>query len=115
MTVAEYARAYGVELELPADVISSATPGDSLQLRGDFLRISIVPKAAGLFLRQVLYAGAQRNLRTVSRLSLLASAGGGSLCRLQDHRRRQGNLVNRSPFDAPILIRRTGNARTART
>jgi Uncharacterised nucleotidyltransferase len=71
MTVAEFARAYGVELDLPADVISSATRGDSLQLRGNFLRISIVPKAAGLFFRQVLNAGAQGNLRTVSRLSLL--------------------------------------------
>ncbi len=71
VTVAKYARAYGVDLELPADVISSATQRDSLQLRGDFLRISIVPKAAGLFLRQVLNAGTQKNLRTVSRLSLL--------------------------------------------
>jgi len=70
-TVAEYARAYGTELELPAEVIASASKGDALQLRGDFLRISIVPQAAGLFLRQVLYAGAQINLRTVSRLSLL--------------------------------------------
>jgi Uncharacterised nucleotidyltransferase len=71
MAVAEYARAYGVELELPSEVISSATQGDALQLRGDFLRISIVPQAAGLFLRQVVYAGKQKNLRTVSRLSLL--------------------------------------------
>jgi hypothetical protein len=71
MAVAEYARAYGAKLELPADVASSATKGDALQLRGDFLRISIVPQAVGLFLRQVLYAGTQKNLRTVSRLSLL--------------------------------------------
>lgn len=71
MTVAEYARAYGVELELPLEVISSATQGHALQLRGDFLRISIVPNATSLFLRQVVHAGAQKNLRTVSRLSLL--------------------------------------------
>ena len=70
-TVAEYARACGAKLELPGEVVSSATKGDALQLRGDFLRISIVPQAAGLFLRQVLYAGSQRNLRTVGRLSLL--------------------------------------------
>jgi hypothetical protein len=70
-TVAEYARAYGAKLELPAEVIASATKGDALQLRGDFLRISIMPHAAGLFLRQVVYAGTQKNLRTVSRLSLL--------------------------------------------
>jgi len=70
-TVAEYVRTYGVRLELPADVVSSATKGNALQLRGDFLRISIVPKAASLFLRQVLSAGTQKNLRTVSRLSLL--------------------------------------------
>jgi Uncharacterised nucleotidyltransferase len=71
MAVAEYARAYGAKLELPAEVVSSATKGDALQLRGDFLRISIVPQAVGLFLRQVLCAGTQKNLRTVSRLSLL--------------------------------------------
>lgn len=71
VTVAEYARAYGAELELPSEVIASATKGDALQLRGDFLRISIVPQAAGLFLRQVLYAGTKKNLRTVGRLSLL--------------------------------------------
>jgi hypothetical protein len=70
-TVTEYARAYGTEVELPREVISSATKGDALQLRGDFLRISIMPQAAGLFLRQVLHAGSQRNLRTVGRLSLL--------------------------------------------
>jgi hypothetical protein len=68
--VAQYARCYGVELELPAEVISS-TKGDALQLRGDFLRIPIVPEAAGLFLRQVFHAGAQRNLRTLGRLCLL--------------------------------------------
>jgi len=71
MTVAEYARIYGAKLELPAEVVSSATKGDALRLRGDFLRISIVPQAAGLFLRQVLCAGKRKNLRTVSRLSLL--------------------------------------------
>jgi hypothetical protein len=70
-TVADYARGYGVELELPAGVISSAAQEEALQLRGDFLRIPIVPKAAGLFFRQVLNAGTQLNLRTVSRLSLL--------------------------------------------
>lgn len=71
MAIAEYARVYGVKVELPAEVVSSATKGDALRLRGDFLRISIVPQAAGLFLRQVLCAGKQKNLRTVSRLSLL--------------------------------------------
>lgn len=69
--VAEYARAYGADVELPAEVIASATKGDALELRGDFLRISIVPQAAGLYLRQVFSAGSQKNLRTVSRLSLL--------------------------------------------
>jgi hypothetical protein len=71
VTVVDYARAYGTHIELPADVVSSATEGDSLQLRGDFLRIKIVPRAAGLFFRQVFNAGTQRNLRTVGRLSLL--------------------------------------------
>jgi hypothetical protein len=69
--VAQYAGIYGGKLELPAEVVSSATKGDALQLRGDFLRISIVPQAVVLFLRQVLCAGTQKNLRTVSRLSLL--------------------------------------------
>jgi Uncharacterised nucleotidyltransferase len=80
VAVAEYARAYGVELALPADVIASATKGDAaLQLRGNFLRIPIVPQAAGLFLRQVLNAGTQQNLRTVSRLSLLPPLAAAAL------------------------------------
>lgn len=71
LAVREYARTYGVGLELPAGVFSSTTNGEALRLRGDFLRISIVPQAAGLFLQQVLRAGTQNNLRTVGRLSLL--------------------------------------------
>jgi hypothetical protein len=70
LAVREYARTYGVGLELPAGVFSAAH-GETLRLRGDFLRISIVPQAAGLFLHQVLSAGTQKNLRTVGRLSLL--------------------------------------------
>lgn len=70
-TVADYVRGYGVELDLPAEVISTAAQGETLQLRGDFLRISIVPKAANLFFRQMLNASAQGNVRTVGRLSLL--------------------------------------------
>ncbi|MGA3091341.1 MAG: nucleotidyltransferase family protein [Terriglobales bacterium] len=69
--VAEFAHAYGAKLELPAEVVSSATKGGALELRGDFLRISIMPQAVGLFLRQVVCAGTQKNFRTVSRLSLL--------------------------------------------
>jgi hypothetical protein len=69
--VALYARVYGARLELPAEVVSSATKGDALQLRGDFLRISIVPQAVVLFFRQVVCAGTQKNLRAVGRLSLL--------------------------------------------
>jgi hypothetical protein len=71
LAVREYARTYGVGLELPTGVFSSTTNGEALRLRGDFLRISIVPQAAGLFLHQVLHAGTQNNLRTLGRLSLL--------------------------------------------
>lgn len=70
-TVADYVRGYGIELELPATVTSTAAQGEALRLRGDFLRISIVPKAANLFFRQVFSASAQGNIRTVGRLSLL--------------------------------------------
>jgi len=70
-TVADYASGYGLELELPPEVLSSSVQGEALQLRGDFLRISIVPKAANLFFRQMVNAGARGNVRTVSRLSLL--------------------------------------------
>jgi hypothetical protein len=70
--VAEYSRAYGTQLTLPADVISSASYRENmLRLRGDFLRIPIVPQAASLFLRQVLHAACRKNVRTVSRLTLL--------------------------------------------
>ncbi len=78
--VAEYARTYGTALTLPADVVASAPYRDNtLQLRGDFLRIPIVPQAARLFLRQVLHAAHQKDLRTVSRLALLPSLAAAAL------------------------------------
>lgn len=78
--VAEYARTYGTELRLPADVLASAPCQDNtLQLRGDFLRIPLVPQAARLFLSQVLHAAHQKDLRTVSRLALLPSLAAAAL------------------------------------
>ena len=77
--VAEYARSYGTELKLPADLLASAPQNNTLQLRGDFLRISIVPQAARLFLRQLMHAAHQKDLRTVSRLALLPSLATAAL------------------------------------
>ena len=78
--VAEYCRTYGKHLTLPDDVVASASyRANMLQIRGDFLRIPIVPQAAGLFARQVLQAAYQRNLRTVSRLTLLPGLAAAAL------------------------------------
>jgi hypothetical protein len=78
--VAEYCRTYGKHLTLPDDVIASASyRANMLQVRGDFLRIPIVPQAASLFVRQMLQAAYQRNLRTVSRLTLLPGLAAAAL------------------------------------
>lgn len=70
--VAEYARKYGTEVVLPAEVLSSAhSSAHGLPLRGQFLRIPIIPDATGLFLRQMVHAGSKTDLRTVARLTLL--------------------------------------------
>jgi hypothetical protein len=78
--VAEYARKYGTEVTLPAEVLSSAHSSDhGLPLKGQFLRIPIVPDATGLFLRQMAYAGCKSDLRTVARLSLLPGLAAAAL------------------------------------
>ena len=78
--VAEYCRTYGTELALPTDVRAAAAyKNNMLHVRGDFLRIPIVPQAAGLFAKQVLHAAYQRNLRTVSRLTLLPGLAAAAL------------------------------------
>jgi hypothetical protein len=78
--VSEYCRTYATELSVPADVRAAASYKDNmLHVRGDFLRIPIVPQAASLFMRQVFQAAYQRNLRTVSRLTLLPGLAAAAL------------------------------------
>jgi hypothetical protein len=78
--VNEYCAAYGSKIEIPADVLSSAHIRQGvLKLKGQFLRIPIVPEAAGLFLRQVVHAGFQTDMRTVARLSLLPGLAAAAL------------------------------------
>ena len=70
--VAEYARRYGAHVALPAEVLSAAHSSDhGLPLKAQFLRVPIVPDAAGLFLRQMAHAGSKTDLRTIARLTLL--------------------------------------------
>ncbi len=70
--VADYCRKYGADIELSADVLSSAHSSDhGLRLKGQFLRIPIVPDATGLYFRQMAHAGGKTDFRTVARLSLL--------------------------------------------
>lgn len=70
--VADYSRKYGAEIELPADVLSSAhSSAHGLPLKGQFLRIPIIPDATGLFFRQMAHAGGRTDFRTVARLTLL--------------------------------------------
>ena len=70
--VADYCRRYGAEIHLPADVLSSAhSSAHGLPLKGQFLRIPIIPDATGLFFRQMAYAGGKNDFRTVARLTLL--------------------------------------------
>lgn len=78
--VAEYCAAYGTMIELPREVLSSVrVRGGALKLEGQFLRIPVLPDAAGLFLRQVVHAGFQNDLRTVARLSLLPGLAAAAL------------------------------------
>ena len=70
--VTQYARKYGTEVALPAEVLSSShSSNHGLPLKAHFLRIPLVPDATGLFLRQMAHAGIKTDLRTVARLALL--------------------------------------------
>ena len=70
--VAEYCRKYGAEIKLPVEVLSSArSSAHGLPLKGQFLRIPIVPDATGLYFRQMAHAGGKTDFRTVARLTLL--------------------------------------------
>jgi hypothetical protein len=70
--VADYAKKYGTEVVLPAEVIASAHSSDhGLPLKGRFLRVPILPDATGLYFRQMAHAGIKTDLRTMARLTLL--------------------------------------------
>jgi hypothetical protein len=71
--VCDYVKSYGgEEIELPPEVVSAARfSGDRTYISEKFLRIPIVPEAAGLYTNQMLGIGAHRNFRAMLRLSLL--------------------------------------------
>jgi hypothetical protein len=71
--VCEYVRNYGgPEITLPAQVVSAAKfSGEKTYVSQKFLRIPILPQAAGLYTKQMLGIGANGNFRAMLRLSLL--------------------------------------------
>lgn len=78
--VAEYCQKYGAPLDLPKQVLAGAhSSGKGLVLKDHFLRIPMVPDAAGLFLRQMAHAGIRTDLRTIGRLSLLPALAAAAL------------------------------------
>jgi hypothetical protein len=78
--VQEYCGGYGKKIELPAEVSSaSQVRRGVLKLKSQFLRIPIVPEAAGLFFRQMVHAGIHSDLRAVARLSLLPGLAAAAL------------------------------------
>jgi hypothetical protein len=78
--VAEYCNKYGTTLQLPQQVLSaSRSSGKGLVLKDHFLRIPMIPDAAGLFLSQMSHAGSKIDLRTVGRLSLLPALATAAL------------------------------------
>lgn len=69
--VAEFASRFGVSIELPATIISSAYSRDTrVFLRGNFLRVPMRP-AAELYGSQLFQAGTRGDMRAVLRLPLL--------------------------------------------
>ncbi len=73
LIVCDYVKSYGgEEIDLPREVVSAARfSGDRTYISEKFLRIPIVPEAAGLYTNQMLGIGAHRNFRAMLRLSLL--------------------------------------------
>ncbi len=69
--VALTAGLHGTPLPLPPDVTASARCRSPLEVRGPFLRVPIMPQAAGLFLRQTVHACQHTNFRALGRLSLV--------------------------------------------
>lgn len=69
--VSKYVQEYGSHVDLPREVVTSAhAPEMKVNLRGNFLRVPLLP-SAGLYGSQLLSAGANRNLRAMCRLPLL--------------------------------------------
>jgi hypothetical protein len=69
--VAEYAKSYGADVELPMAVLSAAySPDLRVYLGGNFLRVPKGP-AISLYASQLLHATAARDLRAITRLPLL--------------------------------------------
>jgi|tagenome__1003787_1003787.scaffolds.fasta_scaffold20865132_1 hypothetical protein len=69
--VSKYVQAYGRAIDLPQSVLDAAhSPAMTVQLRGDFLRVPLLP-SAGLYGSQLLSAGVHGDLRAMCRLPLL--------------------------------------------
>src|SRR6266700_2808118 len=69
--VAEYAKTYGGQVDLPGDVIAAAYSRDlRVQFRDTFLRVPLRP-AAGLYSSQLFAAGRHGDMRAITRLPLL--------------------------------------------
>jgi len=71
--VCEYVKNYGgPDISLPREVITAAKfTGEKTYVSEKFVRIPILPEAAGLYTNQMLGIGANRNFRAMLRLSLL--------------------------------------------
>ncbi len=71
--VSDYVSRYrGIELKLPADVRAAAGFGaEKFVVRGQYLRLPLVPQAAGLFARQFAGTALRGNVSAAFRLSLL--------------------------------------------
>jgi hypothetical protein len=71
LLVHKYVTSFGLHLELPTHILASKNfCGASVRLGKGFLRVPRLP-AAGLYGKQLVNAGVQRNLRAMLRLPLL--------------------------------------------
>lgn len=71
LLVAEYAKDYGSDIEIPREVSHAAVSQHvRVQARGDFLRVPLLP-VASLYASQWLNAGRHHDLRALCRLPLL--------------------------------------------
>jgi hypothetical protein len=69
--VQKYVQAYGGQVDLPQTVLDSVrSPQMRVALRANFLRVPLIPSAS-LYGRQLLRAGAKRDVRAMCRLPLL--------------------------------------------